>query len=287
MRMIFRTGIRLFAAGILGLSLSCSLAAAASETAASEAPASGSVQVFYVSPSGDDGADGSKTAPFRTFAHALTKLSAGSTLFVQEGTYHERIVLPESLQGKSQGYICIAASPENSRPALLSGSGFTDDFCILSVEGASYIRISGLTFTDSYGLDAAGILIYPPSHHITVEQCTLTNLRVPEPAVQDHVANGISCFGDSAEAAITDILISGNSFSDMATGWGECISVTGNCAYIQIEENVVRNTGNIGIDVGGTDATCATLVGFKVPTATPPTESMPTAASTFRLSTTL
>jgi hypothetical protein len=42
---------------------------------------------FYVSPTANDAADGSKEAPWRTLAHAVTQLQPSTIIYLREGTY--------------------------------------------------------------------------------------------------------------------------------------------------------------------------------------------------------
>lgn len=231
-----------------------SFVAAVNSIAESDFSPSG--DVFYISPNGSDLDDGSENAPFKTFSHAIKRLSAGNILYVKGGIYHQRIELPSSLKGGENSYITIAADPKNENPAVISGSSLVDDFRILTIDGASYVRISGLFFSGADGLFAAGILVNPASNHIIVDNCIFSEITVPEPEKEDHVANGILCYGSSANDAIDNILLYGNSFSNMATGWGECVSVVGNCQNVNIIKNTIDGTGNIGIDVGGNYGYC-------------------------------
>ncbi len=50
---------------------------------------------LHVAPAGDDAADGTRDAPFRTVARAIDAAPDGATLVLSAGTYHERITLPE------------------------------------------------------------------------------------------------------------------------------------------------------------------------------------------------
>lgn len=220
-------------------------------------------QTYYISTDGSDSNDGSQSAPFESFSYALEKLTAGDTLYVKGGTYTEQIEIT-SKSGQEDSYITIAADPENaeSNPAIISGSELTDDddYRLVFIEKSSYIRISGITFTNSYGLDAAGIIVKGESNHLIFDNCTFTNIKVPDPAKEDHVANGILCYGDSPSTSgtINNILIYNNSFTNMATGWGECLSVVANCENVNIIKNTIDTTGNIGIDVGGNYGYCST-----------------------------
>ncbi|MCR5124803.1 MAG: DUF1565 domain-containing protein, partial [Treponema sp.] len=231
-----------------------SFVAAVNSIAASDFSSSG--DVFFISPNGSDSDDGSENSPFKTFSHAIKRLSAGDILYVKGGIYHQRIELPSELKGYENSYITIAADPQNENPAVISGSNLVDDFRILTIDGASFVRISGLSFSGADGLFAAGVLINPASNHIIVDNCSFSEITVPEPEKEDHVSNGILCYGSSATASIDNILLYGNSFSNMATGWGECVSVVGNCKNVNIIKNTIDETGNIGIDVGGNYGYC-------------------------------
>lgn len=234
-----------------------SFVAAVNSIAASDFSSSG--DVFYISPNGSDSDNGSENAPFKTFSHAIKRLSAGNILYVKGGSYYQRIELPSSLKGDENSYITIAADPKNENPAVISGINLVDDFRILTIDGASYVRISGLSFSGADGLFATGVLINPASNHIIVDNCSFTEITVPEPEKEDHVSNGIICYGSSATASIDNILLYGNSFSNMTTGWGECVSVVGNCQNVNIIKNTIDETGNIGIDVGGNYGYCPEL----------------------------
>ncbi|MCI0358266.1 MAG: DUF1565 domain-containing protein, partial [Planctomycetaceae bacterium] len=66
-------------------------------------------QRFVDAERGDDGADGTKSAPWKTLAHALRQLKPGDTLYLRGGTYYEKVALTRS--GASGAPITIAAYP--------------------------------------------------------------------------------------------------------------------------------------------------------------------------------
>ena len=211
---------------------------------------------YYISANASTEGNGSSSSPFKTFSNALSKLSAGDTLYVMSGTYYEQIILDSSLRGNQNAYITIAAVQNNANDSVISGHNAEDDFMLMKIEGAAYVRISGLCFKNSHGMYAGGIQIGPGSNHIIVDNCNFSDIKVPEPKIKDHVANGILCYGEEEDASINNILIYNNNFFDMATGWGECISVVANCEFVNIIHNTVDGTGNIGIDVGGNYGYC-------------------------------
>ena len=65
---------------------------------------------FVDGKTGDDGATGDKTKPWRTIAHGVSKLKPGDTLVIRGGTYHEHITA--TITGTIELPITIRAMPE-------------------------------------------------------------------------------------------------------------------------------------------------------------------------------
>jgi hypothetical protein len=95
---------------------------------------------YYISPTGSDSNPGSSTAPWKTFSYAVSKLTAGCTLIVKNGTYTGGYVL--YLSGKNgTASSPIVVKAENERQAFLSGNG---SLTVLDIESCSYVIIEGL-----------------------------------------------------------------------------------------------------------------------------------------------
>lgn len=209
---------------------------------------------YYISPKGSDKGKGSKSKPFRTFQKAFQKLKPGDTLYVRKGTYKENLVIPAKCSGKKGAYITI--SNYGNEKAVISGKSKKSPV-LLTVKGAAYLKITGLEFADATGQDACGISVTPGSNHLIISNNTVHDIAVKNPYQQDHCANGILLYGDSAKKSIHNVLIYGNKLYDCQTGWAECISVTANCRNINIVQNTIDNTGNIGIDLSGNYGYCS------------------------------
>jgi hypothetical protein len=81
-------------------------------------PASTSAETLrYVSPSGNDGALGSKARPWRTLGRALPALHAGQTLLVRGGVYREQLVRLDIHRGTPRKRITVQAYP-GERPVV-------------------------------------------------------------------------------------------------------------------------------------------------------------------------
>lgn len=215
-------------------------------------PCSG--RTLYISASASSEGSGTSSSPFKTFAVASRALQPGDTLVIQ-GTFKnsERIKL-SSIHGSAGNYITI----KGASGATLSGEKITrNDNKILKIEDCSYLKIESLAFKDHTQTKngGGGIGVSPPANHIVIDNCTFTNLKTTEPT-NHGTTNGIIVYGNSTTDTIHDIFISNNTFSNMATGWAECLTVTANVEYVNLISNTIDGTGNIGIDVGGNYGYC-------------------------------
>ncbi len=77
----------------------------------------GSGRTYYVSPEGDDGAEGSREHPFGTIQHAALLAGPGDVVAVLAGTYREQVVINRS--GRADAYITFRAEGEG---VFLTGS---------------------------------------------------------------------------------------------------------------------------------------------------------------------
>ncbi len=112
---------------------------------------------YYVSPSGNDGANGSSAAPWRTLQKAANTVAAGDIVHVADGTY----------AGMNLTRSGTAASPitfraEGSNVLVNTRNATTTD--IINVEGASYVVIDGFVVEDSPRIgirvvEATGVIV--------------------------------------------------------------------------------------------------------------------------------
>jgi PST family polysaccharide transporter len=99
-------------------------------------PSASARRTFYLAPGGSDSAPGTRTRPFRTFGHALTRLRYGERLYVRGGTYVERVDVTVA-PGRSDARVRVSNFP-GERP-ILRGR--------LWVGNPSYWTIRGLNVT--------------------------------------------------------------------------------------------------------------------------------------------
>lgn len=112
---------------------------------------------YYVSKSGSDNADGSKSNPFKTISKAAAVVQPGDTVYIGGGIYAEHSIKP-AVSGESDAMIVFR--PANSETVTLKhpGVSVSDNTVVFDLTGKDYIRIEGLQFAD-YKYGKAGILL--------------------------------------------------------------------------------------------------------------------------------
>ena len=207
---------------------------------------------YYVATDGSDDADGSQEHPYQTINRGLRDLVEGDTLMIRGGTYYENIDV--YMSGDSGHYITIENYP--SEEVILSGEKMKGADPMMMNIGGSYLCIRGLKFMDLACENAAAVNMEPGANHIILAGLTIENIRIPKTNSKDSCANAILIFGDSEYENINNVLIYDCFISDCDTGYSEAVSVTGNVSNINVVNNTIDDTHNIGIDFSGNYGYC-------------------------------
>jgi parallel beta-helix repeat protein len=96
---------------------------------------------FFLSPNGDNSYPGTQALPWRTLPFAASKLTAGQTLLVTDGTYTDGLYTETS--GAPGRPITFKAAPGASPKIVLTNP----DYGGVLIKGASYVRVEGLDFS--------------------------------------------------------------------------------------------------------------------------------------------
>lgn len=201
--------------------------------------AAAAVTTLYVGGTGcSDSGQGTQAQPFCTISKAASKVAAGQTVLVADGTYSESVTL--KISGNTTSPIVFAAA-DGATPTL---TGNTHGFYLSSV---SYVTVSGFTInhTSSSGIYASN------SNHVTISGNHVSYSGLP---TQGATAAGIQV------ASTTDSLVSGNTV-DHNTVAG--IYLTGTTTGITVDENesswnafgYVRNAPGIDVRASGNTIT--------------------------------
>ncbi|MET0341397.1 MAG: right-handed parallel beta-helix repeat-containing protein [Polyangiales bacterium] len=197
---------------------------------------------FHVSPQGNDSADGSERAPFRTIASALKRVNRG-TIVVHGGTYPERLVIKHT--GTSDAdYLNLVAAPNERVELTGKGAGQGEEGNMIYMQNASYVRVDGFRIVgDGVQEDVSGVRLMSAGHHIEILNNEISEIR-------GESAMGITVYGKDG-AGITDLVIRGNKIHDCDPAPSEALTLNGNVQRFQVIANEVRDVNNIGIDVIG------------------------------------
>jgi parallel beta-helix repeat protein len=183
-------------------------------------PARAGGNTYYVSTTGNNGAPGTISQPWRTIQKAASALNAGDTVYIRGGTYRERVV-PKNSGIDSENYITYAAYP--GEKVTIDGSGVdVPEYCgLFDLAGRSYIRVSGLRVVNSayYGIVADN------SGYITIENNYTYNTY----------SSGISAWGSH------HITVDHNEVTGSNTGpWQESLSIS-NTDTFEVRYNLVHD----------------------------------------------
>lgn len=205
-------------------------------------------QVIYVATNGHDDNVGTKSKPFRTLKKAASEANAGTTVLIRKGNYHEKLVVKHS--GTKSKPITFKAY--NKEKVVLSGKDLKDveeDVALVVINNKNYVTISGLTIqdlsTDLAGETVMGIYVTGSSSHITLDN---NHVQRIETHADDGNGHGIAIYGTGT---MKDINISNNTLEDLKLGASESLVLNGNIDVFKVENNIVRRSDNIGIDLIG------------------------------------
>ena len=103
---------------------------------------------YYVSTTGSDTDNGSSSAPWATFSHAISFLQPGDTLYIKDGTYNQSLTV--TVSGTSGNPITIKAL--NDGAVTIDGQNVRRPCDISGVDDAnhiSYIDFEGIVCQNS------------------------------------------------------------------------------------------------------------------------------------------
>lgn len=164
---------------------------------------------FYVSPRGDDEADGSRQRPWKTIGRALRDAGPDTTISLCNGIYRESVLIKD--RGGAEGRPLTLRSAEGER-AVLDGDFSKDTGIIVEVP---YVTICGLEIRNyrQNGIFLRG----PRAHHILVEKNVIHHIS-SSPTGEGRGARGIWAL------AVSDCTIRQNTIY-FVVGNSECFGV--------------------------------------------------------------
>lgn len=199
---------------------------------------------YYVDINSPTQGDGSIGNPWNTLGAAIYWWGNVDTtdviVHMRAGTYTLAAGTPlyigSDRSGNNGKYFILKAY--NNEQVIIDGSLQTANFsALVSIASAKYIRLQGLTFANLTGISGYGILISGTSEHVEIINCTFSHLswnanlseaKYPGPA---NYLNAIRILGDGA-TALSNVLISNNTFNTIAPGVSDLVVSSGNTSSI-------------------------------------------------------
>ena len=205
---------------------------------------------YYVATDGNNSNSGTISSPWLTIQFGVNQLQAGDTLLIKGGVYEEKIEIDVS--GTPNNLITIKSF--ESEEVVLDAINFSDDDSIIWTDN-SYLQFEGLHVTNNIHNNAIGIMLQGNAHHINIINNKVSNIKFssdPDAPVSTNTnAVPINIWADMPLDSIHSIVIRGNEVFHNQTGFSENIAASGNFSTFIIEDNLVHDNTNIGIDISG------------------------------------
>ena len=228
-------------------------------------PTAQAAGTYYVSPGGSDSADG-QTAPWKTIAHAVSAVGAGSTIMVHAGTYNERVSITKSLT--LQSYPGELAVVDGTGVAVQTGgyayglvdiAGGVSNVTVSGLEIRNFITTTAKFVPAGVHMEGSGSNINILNNHIhdIQNKGKYSGKRNGSCGGTPPEGFGIVFAGTSGSTPISNLTISGNELNNLITGCSESMTVNGNTQSFTITGNRVHDNSNIGIAALGGEGVAA------------------------------
>ena len=208
---------------------------------------------LYASPKGH-GSSCTSSNPC-TLSTAVEKIRAGYTLYLKGGEYNVGEGLDIEKGGEPNRYIVIT-SVKGETPIITSKSKNTEIPLFTIEKNLKYIIIENLIFKNVKSKNVYGIALYEGGqNHIIIRNNEFTSLQTTQ-SKDGYDTSAVLLIGERYE--INNVMIYNNKVTNNHLGYGEAISIMGNCVNIYVLNNTLTNNNNIAIDFNGNTGDCKT-----------------------------
>ncbi len=214
---------------------------------------------LYISLDGNDSNTGNINNPLKSINKGIEKayqninLGLAGVVCVRGGYYQENVTF-NNYSGVEDNYLVLTTYQDEVVKIGGTKEAENVDFTM-----SNYIIMEGFIICDNLKAeDPVAVRMDQANHHIVFKNNIITNVKVTSDVKKGEPCGFLIYMNGTLTAkSHNNVLFYQNEIYDCETGWSEAIEVVGNCEYINIIDNVVYDTGNIGIDVGGNFGYCA------------------------------
>jgi hypothetical protein len=210
---------------------------------------------YYVSTTGNDSNTGTITSPWKTIQKAANTVGAGGIINVRGGVYNEKVTAVNS-GNATAGPIVFQSYPGET--AIVDGTGLamtTTYNALFLIQDKKYITIQNMEFrnykTSTLNKMAIAIFVTGSGSNYRIRNNNIHNIESLVTAVNGGDAHGIAFYGTSSPASLNNIIIDGNTLTNLKLGSSEALVVNGNVDTFQITNNLLHNNNNIDICIIG------------------------------------
>ena len=215
---------------------------------------------YYVSVSGNDTNPGTLALPWRhiQFAMSNANVVAGSTVYVLNGVYNEKVTFPNS-GSAGGGYIVLQNYPGDAPVIDGTGLSISGTTALVTMSNRSFVKLIGFeirNFIKSPGGSGVPVGIYMKGggNHIEIRNNKVHDIQN---SCESCNAHGIAFYGSNSTTSINNIIIDGNEVYNGKFGNSESMVLNGNVEFFTVSNNIVHDNDNIGIDFIGYEGTAS------------------------------
>ena len=212
----------------------------------------------YVSPAGSAGNAGTQASPWSA-AKAASSAQAGDVVYFRGGTYTSPMVV--SVNGTAAQPIIFREYPgETPVFDMTSVTPTSSNGSVIRLNNRSHVTIQGLTLqnmkTTSASVVVIGIEIEGSGSGVRLLGNTIHHIEQNNATLGSFAPNGhgIAVYGTAA-TPISNLIIDGNHIHSLRLGASEAVALNGNVTTFQVNNNVIHDCNNIGIDFMGFEGT--------------------------------
>ena len=207
---------------------------------------------LYVSKTGSDSNAGTLDAPFKTIQKAANKAMAGATVYIEAGTYSERVTLTNS--GSAGSYISFENYPGDT--VIIDGSSISGYyFPLFNINGTSYINVKGLRVINSSGQGIGDITDTIDNGYINITDCSTYNTQnsgihfwnahnIVVDGVTTDTTNVFQTDGYHDQEAVSFVAVDGFEIKNctIMNMYNEGIDAKFGCKNGKIDNNTIKNS---------------------------------------------